>query len=155
MSPEIYDLALKVGADVPVCLQNNASIIDGIGEKITNISSLQQLPTVLVNPGISVSTKDIFQQVKRYTDDTQDSMYNNILDRIIKSRNDLQEVTISLYPVLEKVINSIMQQSGCLVARMSGSGATCFGLFKDVKSAHKAYSILSQEFAWVKFTYLH
>ena len=156
ITQEIYDIALKIGADVPACLYRQACLVKGIGEDITKIKEIPHLPIVLVNPGIVVSTKIIFQKVHKYsTNFINHVSSNNILETIINSQNDLQGITTALYPKINRVIAIIQQQQGCIISRISGSGSTCFGLFNNMPNAKKAMIALSKEFQWVRMTSIY
>ena len=159
ITPEIYNIALRVGADVPACLYNKASLVTGIGENIAPIQNFPELTAVLVNPGIEVSTQEIFNRFSgNFTDsDSSKALIQenaNILEIIKNSRNDLQEAAVSFCPEITDVISQIKAQSGCLVARMSGSGSTCFGIFENIESANNALFNLNKHFSWVKLTML-
>ncbi|MBQ4875330.1 MAG: 4-(cytidine 5'-diphospho)-2-C-methyl-D-erythritol kinase [Rickettsiaceae bacterium H1] len=157
MTREIYDIALKVGADVPACLHSKASLVQGIGEKITPINNFPQLMAVLINPGIEVSTKEIFKRFSgNFTKSNKTPItQKNVFDIIRNSKNDLQQVAESFCPEITKVISQIKEQDGCFVARMSGSGPTCFGLFKNREMANKALVSLSKKFSWSQLTALN
>lgn len=137
------------GADVPVCLVSSACIMRGAGESVTPLA-VRPLPCVLVNPGVPVATKDVFTAIglkagESYTPPgggsntiawpSGDAPFDAWIAAIAAGRNDLEPVAVRLQPVIGDVIALLASQGGCLLARMSGSGATCFGLFADAASA--------------------
>jgi 4-diphosphocytidyl-2-C-methyl-D-erythritol kinase len=138
------DFAAKIGADIPCCLYSSNLLFSGIGEKIKQIS-LPKLHMILVNPRKNISTKDIFNSIK--TTSYRNSI-NNISDfrdvfelvKFLKSHtnNDLQQYVISNYVEIKDVIDVITQTENCLFTRMSGSGATCFGIYENKDMADNA-----------------
>jgi 4-diphosphocytidyl-2-C-methyl-D-erythritol kinase len=139
---EDLHIAVGLGADVPVCLRSQTAHMTGIGEDVTLEPSLGQVAAVLVNPKISVSTAEIYRAFDARTDirDTPrpQKSQGSLLARAQDGRNDLQPCAIEIAPVIGDVIAAIATEAGCDLARMSGSGATCFGLFADKAAATKA-----------------
>lgn len=146
----LSQLALKLGADVPVCMKGKAVFMQGIGEKLRPAPALPEAWLVLVNPGIPLATPPVFKarsgpfSLPAVFDaaprDVQD------LARLLKERrNDLSDPAISLVAEIAVVKKALEAQPGCLLARMSGSGATCFGLFKREEEARAAARGLSAE----------
>jgi len=135
---------LSLGADVPVCLAGVPARMEGVGEVITPVQGLPAAWLVLVNPGVGVATPDVFRGLSRRD--------NSPLPRILPplrglaelaaflqmQRNDLEAAAMALAPVVAQVKSALAAQPGCLLARMTGSGATCFGLFPDPLSASAA-----------------
>ena len=154
--PPINELVL-LGADIPVCMDWRLQRMQGIGEKNSFVVSPDFLWIVLLNNGDRVPTKTVFQSV---TQNEFSGLINvprlnekNILIKFLKStRNDLEKSAIKNYPSINDLINSLNLTSGCLVARMSGSGSTCFGLYEKKHEAEKAKKHLFNKFpnAWIK-----
>ena len=154
--PPINELVL-LGADIPVCMNWRLQRMQGIGEKNSFIISPDSLWIVLLNNGDKVPTSTVFQSV---TQNEFSGLVNvprlnekNILIKFLKStRNDLEKSAIKNYPSINDLINSLNSTSGCLVARMSGSGSTCFGLYEKKHEAEKAQKHLFNKFpnAWIK-----
>ena len=154
--PPINELVL-LGADIPVCMDWRLQRMQGIGEKNSFIVSPDSLWIVLLNNGDRVPTSTVFQSV---TQNEFSGLVNvprlnekNILIKFLKStRNDLEKSAIKNYPSINDLINSLNLTSGCLVARMSGSGSTCFGLYEKKDEAEKAKKHLLNKFpnAWIK-----
>ncbi|MEO0636057.1 MAG: 4-(cytidine 5'-diphospho)-2-C-methyl-D-erythritol kinase [Pseudomonadota bacterium] len=155
------EIALSLGADCPLFLLNGASRMRGIGEDLTDAPGWEAIPVVLVNPGLPVSTPEIFRTL---TDKHQpaieglpavDAGVDEKLSWLASStRNDLQPPAEKTAPVITDVINMLGQTQGCRLARMSGSGATCFGLYADQDAADKASDFIQGQMPdwWIKAT---
>ncbi|GAA2852669.1 4-diphosphocytidyl-2-C-methyl-D-erythritol kinase [Aminobacter aminovorans] len=143
---ELARLALPLGADLPMCLAGHPLIARGIGEQLDPVRHFPCLPMVLVNPGIAVATPSVFQALKRRENpplaplDSADT----VLDWLTISRNDLEPPAISVEPSIAEVL-AALRSSGASFARMSGSGATCFGIFDGNAAAARAAAAISAE----------
>jgi 4-diphosphocytidyl-2-C-methyl-D-erythritol kinase len=135
--------AQATGADVPVCVDPRARMMRGIGEILSDPVALPELPAVLVNPGVAVPTKDVFKALAApplsSSDRSEDFLTIDadaaaLVSILSARRNDLETPAIKLQSVIADALTAL-QESGCLLARMSGSGATCFGLFGSVAAA--------------------
>lgn len=132
---------VQLGADVPVCRISRTSWMQGVGEKVQPIANLGQTPALLVNPLIAVSTGAVFKAFDskdREEFPAENVTKGSLLERAIRGRNDLQPVAIETAPIIKSVITEIQAQKGCQLARMSGSGASCFGLFGSLEEANAA-----------------
>ena len=142
MGHPLPERAERLGADVPVCLMGLPARMQGIGERLTPLPALPPLHLVLVNPGLAVPTPAIFAQLDR-RDGAPLPPIPAFLDApaligwLQGMRNDLQPPAIALAPVIAEVLQALDAQ-GAQLARMSGSGATCFGLFPDAPRAAAA-----------------
>jgi 4-diphosphocytidyl-2-C-methyl-D-erythritol kinase len=163
--------ARQTGADVPVCLDPRPRIMRGIGDILSPALPLPDLPAVLVNPRVPVATGDVFKALaairakespKRQGDDPASALAqtgavsaDQAIDAVARSVNDLEGAAISVQPPVADVIAALRALPGCRLARMSGSGATCFGLF-DRGEAPRAARLLRQKHPgwWVKATVL-
>ncbi len=153
-APALMDLALRLGADVPVCLHGRTCHLSGIGERLDPAPSVADQPIVLVNPGVGVSTPAVFKARQapfssplRLTDPSGGP--HALAQALAQRRNDLAPPAISLEPTIADVLAAIEATPSCLLARMSGSGATCFGLFETVDQAHTAArEIATQQPSW-------
>ncbi|MEO0356835.1 MAG: 4-(cytidine 5'-diphospho)-2-C-methyl-D-erythritol kinase [Pseudomonadota bacterium] len=137
---------LSLGADVPVCVDGRPIRMQGIGETLTPIDNMPQLGIVLVNPRVGVPTGPVFQSLTSVDNPGLTRMPNPMtaapfLDWLTDQRNDLQAPAIALCPVVQDVLDAL-DASGADVTRMSGSGATCFGLFKNPAEAASACDAL-------------
>ena len=136
---DVMPLAGVLGADVPMCLLSKPLRAQGIGDEITPLVLDHPLHVLLVNPGVSVSTPEIFAALSNRNNPQigfEGSLFPE-LEEIREMRNDLQPAAIARYPVISHVLASL-DGTGADLARMSGSGATCFGIYKDSEAAHSA-----------------
>jgi 4-diphosphocytidyl-2-C-methyl-D-erythritol kinase len=148
-------IAGNLGADVPVCLSGRAAVMSGIGEILAPAPPLPRSGIVLVNPGIAVSTPAVFRAregefsaavawPERGWKDAE------ALARDLRATvNDLEAPALRLAPPIADSLEALRAAPGCLLARMSGSGATCFGLFADAAAARLAASSLDHPGWWV------
>ncbi|WP_397541687.1 4-(cytidine 5'-diphospho)-2-C-methyl-D-erythritol kinase [Roseovarius salis] len=154
---------IELGADVPLCLQSEAARVTGIGDKVTPLPGLPSLNAVLVNPKLPVMTAEVFKRLEHKTNRPMPDKIppfadsSELVEWLRAMRNDLQEAAIAAEPVIRQVFETLEKTPGCLLARMSGSGGTCFGLYKDAETAGAAAGRLSEGFPgwWVKSTLLN
>ncbi len=136
-------LATGLGADVPVCLDSRPARMSGIGEVLSAAPALPDCGLVLINPGVAVSTPEIFR-ARRGTFSSPATLPASWPDSAAMARdlaelgNDLTEAAVTLCPVIGTVLETLAVLEGCRLARMSGSGATCWGLFDTVDQAERA-----------------
>ena len=151
IKPEALDLketALQLGADVPMCLYSKPLAASGIGEEIAPVA-LAELNMVLINPGISISTPKIFRALTATNSDSLPPIKprpspKELLDWLQNTQNDLQAPAIKLAPQIQAVLDSLLESKECQFARMSGSGATCFGLFESIEQAKSTANDIGQ-----------
>lgn len=150
-------LAPTLGADVPVCLFGRAALMSGIGERIEAAPALPLAWLVLVNPGVALETPPVFRAFKGpfstsipKLDPGRDAA--SLARALDATRNDLQEPAITLAPVVAETLAALRAQPDCLLARMSGSGATCFGLFTTAEAATRSATAIrvAQPTWWVE-----
>ncbi len=154
---DLDSIALSIGADVPACLRATAVYMSSIGEIIDKAPKLPKLHMVLVGTGRPLLTKDVFARYKEkfvppVVPPRAFTFEMDLLDFLYRNGNDLQRPAIELMPEIEDVLAALTAEEGCLLARMSGSGATCFGLFEKRKFAEEAAIKLSDRHPkwWVK-----
>ena len=147
------DKGLGLGADVPVCLRAGPCLMSGVGEVLSDVPALPPLWMVLVNPGVEVPTPAVFKGLSRKDNPAMTPVPEG-LDAagfaawLSTQRNDLEPPARAIAPVITDVLDAIAGQ-GALIARMSGSGATCFGLYADQgAAAHAACAIKEKAPAW-------
>ncbi len=151
---DLAALALTLGADVPVCLRGAAMVMSGIGERLTPIPALPPLWLLLVNPGVPVSTAAVFGALEgRFSTLAEPQLpplgLAPLIDWLAARRNDLEAPARRLAPAVDQVLAALARQPACLLARMSGSGATCFGLFeKEADAQQAAAEIARQNATW-------
>ncbi|PCI47930.1 MAG: 4-(cytidine 5'-diphospho)-2-C-methyl-D-erythritol kinase, partial [Alphaproteobacteria bacterium] len=157
---DLADLPLSLGADVPVCMASETTQMGGIGEKLHPLTLTFPLYLLLVNPGVSVSTTDIFRA--RADRNAAFSPFRKLPGEIASldqlkdilegRRNDLEQDACEAAPEIKKVLAQICKGDDCMGVGMSGSGATCFGLFSTYESAHRLATEISRDFPtwWVR-----
>jgi len=143
--PQLRAIAAELGADVPVCLAGGPSFVGGIGEAIEAPPALPPAWLVLANPGRALPTAAVFKARTgafgapgRWAEALPDAAA--LAARLRPLGNGLADAAIGLMPEIGEVLHALSRQRGCLLARMSGSGATCFGLFASQDEAHTAAS---------------
>jgi 4-diphosphocytidyl-2-C-methyl-D-erythritol kinase len=164
--PRLAAAAHATGADVPVCLDAKPRVMRGIGEILSAPLTLPPLPAVLVNPGVPLATKDAFVAFARAggakegvpfdTAAVTGASLEAVLAALAGGSNDLEPAAISLCPAVADALAALKATSGCRLARMSGSGATCFGLYLSEAAAATAAQAIArrQEDWWVRATVL-
>ncbi len=140
---DLAETGLELGADVPVCLHGQPAIMRGVGEKLTPVTVPPDFHLILVNPGYPVSTPAVFKHLSPpFTpEDPLQSVPDDLpglVDWLGSKKNDLQAAAIEIVPAIKSVLEVLSSQSGCLLGRMSGSGATCFGIFMSSEEADMA-----------------
>ncbi len=154
---DLASLALALGADVPVCLAARPAFIGGIGEEITEAPLLPRCWLILANPGAGLPTPAVFKHrngpftaEKRFDAPPADPW--DLARLLTERRNDLTEAAVALEPVVGGVLAELDLLPDVLLARMSGSGATCFALFATREHAETGAQILRQQYPgwWVE-----
>ena len=140
---ELAAIALSLGADVPMCLKGVPSMARGIGEDLTPLPSFPVLALVLGNPLIGVSTPEIFRQLARRDNPPIKARRGDWLAYFAGLRNDLEQPAKTLVPEIGELA-AMIEAEGALLTRMSGSGATCFGIFSSIEAAEDAAKSLSR-----------
>jgi 4-diphosphocytidyl-2-C-methyl-D-erythritol kinase len=163
--PALREAARQTGADVPVCLEPKARIMRGVGEELGAPLNLPRLFAVLVNPRVPVETPAVFKALGLQPGqslngpdhpDFASASEGAFLDSLRAARNDLEPPALTLQPVIGEALGLMQQTEGCRLARMSGSGATVFGLYSDCETAAEAAKRIRRERPhwWVKATSL-
>jgi 4-diphosphocytidyl-2-C-methyl-D-erythritol kinase len=134
------EAALSLGADVPVCLHAGAQRMQGIGEVLTRCLKVPALQLVLVNPGLHLPTPSVFAALTTRDNAPMSDLPATanraaFVSWLAEQRNDLQGAAINVQPQIAQVLEAL---SDAELARMSGSGATCFGIYRDEKTAKTA-----------------
>jgi 4-diphosphocytidyl-2-C-methyl-D-erythritol kinase len=146
---EIEALALRLGADVPVCLTSAPRRMQGIGELLTPLPPLPACPILLVNPGVPTPTGAVFKARRAEFSQPMEPPVRpldgaKLAELVRYGGNDLAAPARQLVPVIDQVLASLEAQPGCLAAAMSGSGATCFGLFNSPATASTAAEVIGR-----------
>jgi 4-diphosphocytidyl-2-C-methyl-D-erythritol kinase len=136
--------AVSTGADVAVCLLSKAQMMRGLGDQLEPVGGLPGLFAVLVNPGAKVETKAAFARFGLKPGDRRSGAIHPVIDAaafhesLAKGRNDFEPIALETAPAVGEALKALRHQASCQLARMSGSGSTCFGLFPDCHSAAQA-----------------
>ncbi|MDQ0315857.1 4-(cytidine 5'-diphospho)-2-C-methyl-D-erythritol kinase [Amorphus orientalis] len=142
------------GADIAMCVWQRSLIARGIGDEITPVGPLPDAGIVLANPGVPVATPDVFQRLERRDNaplpalPAQFGDLDALIGYLSDTRNDLEPAARSLAPEIDRVLSALETAPGCRFTRMSGSGATCFGLFANEAEAHGAADALRTAFPY-------
>jgi 4-diphosphocytidyl-2-C-methyl-D-erythritol kinase len=159
--PRLMQAARATSADVPVCLDPRPRFMRGIGDVLSDSLDLPRLFAVLLNPAVAVATKDVFAALAVPTaGQTAPAAICTgaaaLLTEIARGRNDLEGPAIGLEPAIADALAVLGNLPGCRLARMSGSGATCFGLFDSMDAARGAARRLRVGYPawWVRATAL-
>jgi 4-diphosphocytidyl-2-C-methyl-D-erythritol kinase len=165
--------ARATGADVPVCLDPRPRVMRGIGEVLSQPLTLPALPALLINPRVSVATKDVFAALKAGpvgehrpaslleelaggSEIKQGPSRDDLIAFVSRHGNDLEAPAIALHPAIAQALAGLHALPGCRLARMSGSGASCFGLFDSSRAAAAAVRALraAHPHWWIRPTVL-
>jgi 4-diphosphocytidyl-2-C-methyl-D-erythritol kinase len=143
---KLRDIALSLGADVPMCLESRPLVARGIGEEIRALDQFPTLDLLLINPLVEVSTPVIFKSLASKNNPPLDlpgegAVQQDWLSALVKARNDLQPPAEILEARISEAIG-LLRATDPLFVRMSGSGATCFGVYADRKQCEAARSAL-------------
>lgn len=150
--PRLGEVALLTGADVPVCMASHACDMTGVGENLLPLD-LPKLPCVMVNPRVPVATKDVFAalglqkgellvgatdviEAPGWPDDG--GSIGDWVEALATGTNDLEAPAQRIQPLIGEVLTALRNADGSLLARMSGSGATCFAIFEEAAKAQAA-----------------
>jgi 4-diphosphocytidyl-2-C-methyl-D-erythritol kinase len=144
----LREFAAMIGSDVPVCIGSEPTWMEGRGEVLAPVPGVPAMPMLLVNPGIAVSTAEVFRTLMIRSGagmDRPDAFRDapDMLGFLHATNNDLEAPAAALQPVISGVLGSIAAQEGVLLTRMSGSGATCFGLFDREEFVRRAARTIS------------
>lgn len=167
--PALLAAASRIGADVPVCLEARARVMAGIGERLGPPLRLPRLFALLVNPGVTVETAPVFRAlglqageghaggVRAFeAEELSPATSTALIAALAAAGNDLEAPARIVAPIVGEVLSALSALPGCRLARMSGSGATCFALFDDCRASAAAGKLLAkrQPDWWVKPTVL-
>ncbi len=158
--PRLIEVAQLTGADVPVCLASRACVMTGVGETLLPLD-LPKMPCVLVNPRVPVATKDVFEALGLRHGELLVGATDVILldpiwpeagapidvwtEALADIGNDLEQPATRLQPAIGEVLAALRDTAGARLARMSGSGATCFAIFNDDADAQRAAQAIQRE----------
>ncbi len=147
----LWQEILCLGADIPMCLESASCRVRGVGERLDRVADLPPIPALVINPGVEVSTPVVFEMLtsrnNRAMPETipRFSSVSELAQWLRVQRNDLEPPAIALRPVIGQVLKALEACPDILLARMSGSGATCFGIFPDRDRARAARDDLARQ----------
>jgi 4-diphosphocytidyl-2-C-methyl-D-erythritol kinase len=159
----VIEAARLTGADVPVCLSSHSCVMTGVGETLLPLD-LPKMPCLLVNPRVPVATSEVFAALGLRSGELRvgatdvmralawpepDASFDDWLETLAAGSNDLEAPALRIQPVIAEVLSALRATPGVRLARMSGSGATCFAIFNDDAAArHAAQSIQRDRPLW-------
>jgi 4-diphosphocytidyl-2-C-methyl-D-erythritol kinase len=150
--PRLIEVAKLTGADVPVCLASRACVMTGVGDTLLPLS-LPIMPCVMVNPRVPVATKDVFQALGLRNGELRvgatdvwqapdwpesGASLEDWVEALAAGSNDLEAPATRIEPVIGEVLSALNATNGAWLARMSGSGATCFAIYENTAEAQRA-----------------
>ncbi len=163
--PALLPQAASLGADIPVCLLSQAALMTGIGERLNVLPAFPRIPALLVNPLLPLATAAVFRELRAgpLGDEARRAeappvllTVDDVLDYARHRRNDLEAPARRLLPAVSEILASLERLPGVLLARLSGSGPTCFALFRRVGEAEAAAHSLHMQHPewWIEATTL-
>lgn len=154
----IVDVARETGADIPVCLASRACTMTGVGENLSMLD-IPSMPCVMVNPRVGVATKDVFTALGLGKGEllagvgdvmlsqgwpAEGAPFDEWIEAVGHGTNDLEKPALKVEPIIGKVLSALRATEGVKLARMSGSGATCFAIYETIGDAGQAAMTISQ-----------
>lgn len=145
----LQKIAQKLGADVPACLYRQPVWAEGTGEKITRLPDMPEMHFVLANPMVPTPTPEVFRRFRnKFSPPLQFSGRRKSASEWVADlkiyRNDLTDAALEVTPHIKDVLEALRQTPGCHFARLSGSGATCFGVYDHPETAMAAVHLIRQ-----------
>jgi 4-diphosphocytidyl-2-C-methyl-D-erythritol kinase len=160
----LIPMARQIGADVPVCLYSRAALMTGVGDRLHLLREIEPIPAVLVNPRLPLATRDVFCKLGAKLLECQPEPPkmpafrggDAILAYARVRANDLEAPARQLLPCIDDILNVLKNAPGATLARLSGSGPTCFALFNEQAAAESAAAVIqeAQPGWWVQATRL-
>lgn len=159
---EIEKIAASLGSDVVVCLASRAARMSGRGEKVTPLAAFPPLHVVLVNPGAALAAGEIYAALRAAPSNGENAKSaetiprletaHDVIAHMRETGNDLEAPAIAMAPVVGEVLSMIAETPGCAIARMSGSGSTCFGIYETAMQAETSAQIIAESYPdwWIK-----
>ena len=154
----IVDVACETGADIPVCLASRACTMTGVGENLSMLD-IPSMPCVMVNPRVGVATKDVFTALGLGKGEllagvgdvmlspgwpAEGASFDEWIEAVDHGTNDLEKPALKVEPVIGEVLSALRATEGVKLARMSGSGATCFAIFEAIGDAGQAAKAIAK-----------
>lgn len=144
---ELRVIALEIGSDVPFCLHKKIALVSGVGEVIRSVNiDKKNLYLLIINPKISIDTGKIFQNYQLLEEGTQKEQKLDLISMIKCRKNHLEQVAIKFCPKIVDILENLRLQRNIISAKLSGSGATCFGVFVKKSDLDLAFDNLKSIF---------
>jgi 4-diphosphocytidyl-2-C-methyl-D-erythritol kinase len=160
MPKDLQAHAALLGSDISVCLRSQPAIVRGVGEQVMPLAMPGKMGVVLLNPRIPLATPEVYRAFSGAFTTPEHvhpmQSYAELIRVLVRGHNALEAPAVALCPAIVKGLAALRTLPGCDIARMSGSGATCFGLFQKISQAQQAAHTLNQKLPewWVKATVL-
>jgi len=144
---QLQTISLNFGSDIAFLLQNQAAIVKGRGEQIFPFAEFAAIDALLINPKISVSTKEIFAKFnENFSPEILTPEFLSAdISELLHFPNDLEAPAIATLPLISTIIQ-LLEKQGAEIAKMSGSGASCFAIFKDEAALNSATNFFTKNF---------
>ena len=152
---QLFATAATLGSDVPVCLASTPHRIKGTGNVIHPLDTIHAGALLLVNPLVPLSTADVFKQLTPPYNRPLPEITDDDAVRLCEFGNDLEVAAAAFVPEINDLLTRLRQTPTCRAAQMSGSGASCFGIFDDINTASLAAAAFKSDGIWAKATKLH
>ena len=145
---DLFNLAMKIGSDVPACLYKKNVFFSGYGDILSKAPKVPPISVLLINPCKTLSTKkvfDVFKKKKLVNKKISKFNNKNFFFWILKQNNDLQEYAKKFIPEINDMLIFLRSTNNCFFSEMTGSGPTVFGLYKKSNDAKKAHLLLKEK----------
>ena len=152
---KLFAIASRLGSDVPVCLASTPHRIKGTGDVIHPLNKIHVGALLLVYPSVPLSTAAVFKQIKPPYSRPLPEIKDDDAVRLCSFGNDLEAAATTFVPEINDLLTRLRQTPTCHAAQMSGSGASCFGIFDDIDTASHVASKFENNGVWAKVTKLH
>ncbi len=151
----LFAIAAALGSDVPVCLASTPHQIKGTGDVVHPLDTIHAGALLLVNPLVPLSTAAVFEQLAPPYNQPLPEITNNDAARLCEFGNDLEATATTFVPEIKGLLDRLRQMPTCRAAQMSGSGASCFGVFDDIDTASLTAAAFKNDGIWTKATKIH
>ena len=152
---QLFAIAATLGSDVPVCLASTPQRIKGTGDVVHPLDKIHAGALLLVNPLVPLSTAAVFKQLGPPYNQPLPEITDYDAVRLCEFGNDLEAAATAFVPEINDLLNRLRQMPTCRAAQMSGSGASCFGIFDDINTASLVAAAFKSDGIWAKATKLH
>ena len=152
---QMYQIALKLGADVPVCLKGGCQRVANIGQTMKPHNLPKMAAVLLINPRKRLSTSDVFKRFEDPMSGYAGSLATLGVTALVGLGNDLTKTAVSLVPEIDLILKRLANTNGLITAAMTGSGASCFAFFNNIGNAKKAAKKMQTIGFWAKVSQIY